>query len=99
MQSQHDTTLLHDPLAEDPLAAGPPKRPDLRVVRVARLRRLLRGLWRATAVLVATGGYVHFCLYRHGYRAIPKIGVGFMLQAVSSAIVVVALLVGPHRIA
>ena len=52
-----------------------------------------------TAALVAAGGYVHFCLYRHGYRAIPKIGVGFLLQVVTSAIVVVALLIGPHRVA
>jgi hypothetical protein len=53
----------------------------------------------ATATLVAAGGYVHFCLYRHGYRAIPKIGVGFLLQVVTSAIVVAALLLGPHRVA
>jgi hypothetical protein len=53
----------------------------------------------ATAALVATGGYVHFCLYRHGYRTIPKIGVGFLLQVLTSAIVVAALLIGPHRVA
>ncbi|HTL84831.1 MAG TPA: hypothetical protein VL856_06585 [Acidimicrobiia bacterium] len=52
-----------------------------------------------TAALVAVGGYVHLCLYRHGYRTIPKIGVGFLLQVVTSAIVVVALLMGPHRVA
>jgi hypothetical protein len=56
----------------------------------------LRALAVGTAALVATGGYVHLCLYRHGYRAIPKIGVGFLLQAVTSAVVVAALLVGPH---
>jgi hypothetical protein len=52
-----------------------------------------------TAALVAAGGYIHFCLYRHGYRTIPKIGVGFLLQVVTSAIVVLALLMGPHRVA
>src|SRR5436190_5959664 len=71
----------------------------LRVVVTARRPRMFRALAIATAALVAAGGYVHFCLYRHGYRAIPKIGVGFLLQVLTSAIVVVALLVGPHRIA
>ena len=42
---------------------------------------------------------MHFCLYRHGYRTIPKIGVGFLLQVVTSAMVVLALLMGPHRVA
>ena len=42
---------------------------------------------------------MHFCLYRHGYRTIPKIGVGFLGQFVTSALVATALLVGPHRIA
>ncbi|MDQ1447277.1 MAG: hypothetical protein QOC79_248 [Actinomycetota bacterium] len=92
MQSQSATTLTHEPLTGDP-----PRRPDLRVVgRAARSRRMFRALGVATAALVATGGYVHFCLYRHGYRTIPKIGVGFLLQVVASAVVVVALIVGPH---
>ena len=81
------------------LTEHPPARPDLRVVSTARSPRLFRVFAIATAALVATGGYVHFCLYRHGYRAIPKIGVGFLLQVITSAIVVVALLVGPHRVA
>jgi hypothetical protein len=76
-----------------------PARPDLRVVSAAPSPRLFRLFAIATAALVATGGYVHFCLYRHGYRAIPKIGVGFLLQVIMSVIVVVALLVGPHRVA
>jgi hypothetical protein len=99
MQAQRATTLTHDQLTDAPLAENTPTRPDLRVVRNARSRRLLRGLGIATAVLVAAGGYVHFCLYRHGYRTIPKIGVGFLLQAVTSVVVGVALLVGPHLIA
>jgi hypothetical protein len=52
-----------------------------------------------TAAFVIAGGYVHWCLYRHGYRTIPKIGVGFMLQVVASAVVASALILGPHRIA
>ena len=89
MQSQAATTL----------ADNPPPRPDLHIVPTVRSRHLFRALGVATAGLVAAGGYVHFCLYRHGYRTIPKIGVGFLLQVISSAIVVVALLVGPHAIA
>ena len=99
MQSQHATTLTNDLPNEDPLTGRPPARPDLRVVRMARSRRLFRAFGLATAALVATGGYVHFCLYRHGYRTIPKIGVGFGLQVVTSAVVAVALLVGPHVLA
>jgi hypothetical protein len=99
MQSQRAITLTHDQPTGDPLAENPPTRPDLRVVRNARSRRLLRGLGISTAALVAAGGYVHFCLYRHGYRTVPKIGVGFLLQAVTSVVVGVALLVGPHLIA
>jgi hypothetical protein len=89
MQSELATTPREDP----------PPRPDRRIVTPVRTRRLFRALGVATALLVATGGYVHFCLYRHGYRTIPKIGVGFLLQVVTSAIVVVALLVGPHAVA
>ncbi|MDQ1533082.1 MAG: hypothetical protein QOF28_843, partial [Actinomycetota bacterium] len=83
----------------DPLTENLATRPDLRVVRNAQSRRLLRRFGIATALLVAAGGYVHFCLYRHGYRTIPKIGVGFLLQAVTSVAVGVALLVGPQRLA
>jgi hypothetical protein len=94
MQSQRATTLTDESLVE-----VPPSRPDLRVVTSARSPRLFRALGVVTAALVAAGGYVHFCLYRHGYRTIPKIGVGFLLQVLTSAIVVAALLVGPHRVA
>src|SRR6266566_4225365 len=89
MQSLLATTLRDDPQT----------RPDLRVVTPGRSRRWFRVFGAATAVRVATGGYVHFCLYRHGYRTIPKIGVGFLLQAVTSVVVGIALLVGPRRIA
>jgi hypothetical protein len=92
MQTQRATTLTRGPLTGDP-----PARPEPRLNR-ARSRRTF---WAfafavATATLVAAGGYVHFCLYRHGYRTIPKIGVGFLLQVVTSAVVVIALLMGPH---
>jgi hypothetical protein len=99
MQTERATTLVHDHPTDDPHTENPPTRPDLRVVRNARSRRLVRGFGIATAGLVAAGGYVHFCLYRHGYRTIPKIGVGFLLQAVTSVAVVAALLVGPHLLA
>ena len=94
MQSQRATTLTHESLVE-----VPPFRPDLRVVTSERSPRLFRTLGVVTAALVAAGGYMHFCLYRHGYRAIPNIGVGFLLQVLTSAIVVAALLIGPHRVA
>ena len=53
---------------------------------------MARRLSIASAALILAGGYVHFCLYRHGYRFIPKIGVSFLLQAVSSVLLAVALL-------
>jgi hypothetical protein len=74
-------------------------RPELCVVATPRVRRFVRTLGVVTAALVATGGYVHLCLYRHGYRSIPKIGTGFLLQVVASAIVAAALLAGPRRVA
>jgi hypothetical protein len=94
MQTQHAATLT-----EDALTGGPPIRPDLRVVQINQSRRMFRALAVAAAALVATGGYVHLCLYRHGYRMIPTIGVGFGLQVVTSAVIVAALLIGPHRVA
>jgi hypothetical protein len=94
MQSQRASSLTDEQLIEIP-----PIRPDLRVVTTTRSPRWFRSFGVATAALVATGGYVHFCLYRHGYRTIPKIGVGFLLQVVTSAIVAAALVIGPHRVA
>ena len=49
----------------------------------------------AAAGLLAAGGWVHWCLYRHGYRAIPTIGPLFLLNALSS--LVVAVLVAVRR--
>jgi hypothetical protein len=91
MRTQRATMLTHDSLTADAQA-----RPELRAVHVTRSRRMFRALAVATATLVAAGGYVHYCLYRHGYRTIPRIGVGFLLQVVTSAVVVMALLMGPH---
>ena len=56
-----------------------------------------RRLSVASAALIVAGGYIHLCLYRHGYRFIPKIGVSFLLQAGSSAILAVALLMRGGR--
>src|SRR5579884_658348 len=52
-----------------------------------------RRLSVVAALLIVTGGYVHFCLYRHGYRFIPKIGDSFLLQFTVSAVLACALLV------
>jgi hypothetical protein len=103
MQFQHATTLTHDPLTGEPLTEEPlvrdaEPRPDLRIVGNPRSRRMFRMFAAATAALVAAGGYVHLCLYRHGYRTIPKIGVGFLLQVLSSIAVASALLLGPHLV-
>jgi hypothetical protein len=65
-----------------------------------------RALTLVAAPLIVVGGYVHFCLYRHGYRSIPTIGAGFVLQFTSSAVIATALVlmrgawhVGRHRVA
>jgi hypothetical protein len=52
----------------------------------------------AAALLILSGGYVHLCLYLSGYRFIPKIGVSFLVQSISSAILAGALLLGGGRI-
>jgi hypothetical protein len=67
---------------------------DARRLKRAKVARLLS---LASAVLIIIGGFVHYCLYyNHGYRFIPKIGVGFLLQFSSSAIIALALLVLPR---
>jgi len=47
----------------------------------------------AASASIAVGGYVHLCLYRHGYSTIPVIGPGFLIQVISSAVLAVALVV------
>ena len=51
--------------------------------RIARL---------AAATFVLAGGYIHFDLWRDGYRAIEYIGPLFVANAAVSALLVVALL-------
>ena len=60
-----------------------------------RSRPALR--YGAAASLVV-GGYVHYCLYRHGFRTIPKIGVGFLVQVITSALVAGGLVIGRERV-
>jgi hypothetical protein len=67
----------------------------------ARFRRTRWVAW-ASALLITAGGYVHLCLYRHGYRTIPKIGVGFLLTVIASGILAIGLVVlrgGGNRLA
>jgi hypothetical protein len=78
-----------DPRTRQAVAAGYPS------PKRASSARLLTVV---SALLILAGGYVHFCLYRHGYRFIPKIGVSFLLQSVSSAILAGALLFRRRRI-
>ncbi len=55
--------------------------------------KMARRLSVASALLIVIGGYVHFCLYRKGYRFIPKIGVSFLLQFSASALLAGLLLI------
>jgi hypothetical protein len=57
--------------------------------------RLPAALPLAGAGLLAAGGWVHWCLYRHGYRAIPGIGPLFVFNALTSA--ALAVLVAVRR--
>src|SRR5438067_4099255 len=84
---------LH-PLRAAPALPGPRSGPSL--VGTSRARR--RVLRYAAAASIAVGGYIHLCLYRNGFRAIPKIGTGFLLQVVTSALLAAALLIGRDRI-
>lgn len=54
--------------------------------RIARL---------AAATFVLAGGYIHFDLWRDGYRAIRYIGPLFVANAVVSVLLVLALLLRP----
>ena len=65
--------------------------------RARRVGHWARGLSLVSAGLIAAGGYVHFCLYRHGYRFIPTIGPSFLLQFTSSALIAGALVFGALR--
>jgi hypothetical protein len=67
-----------------------------------RFRKRIRWIAWLSAFLIAAGGYVHLCLYRHGYRTIPKIGVSFLLTVIASGVLALGLVVlrgGPNRLA
>src|SRR5258708_31357786 len=81
-----------------PRADAKIRQPEATGVHRAHPAITARRLSVASAVLILVGGYVHARLYRHGYRFIPKIGVGFGLQALSSAVLAAALLVKGGRI-
>jgi hypothetical protein len=42
---------------------------------------------------LTVGGYVHWCLYRHGYKFIPVIGKLFLLNVVASGAVAIGVLI------
>jgi hypothetical protein len=67
-----------------------------------RFRRRIRWVVGLSALLIAAGGYVHLCLYRRGYRTIPKIGVAFLLTVIASGVLAVGLVLLrglPNRLA
>jgi hypothetical protein len=84
----HHATTLTDGEDGRVVAPAEPRQPAHRR-RVAALHWLSF----AAAASVAIGGYVHFCLYRHGYSTIPVIGPGFLIQVISSAVLALALVV------
>jgi len=73
-------------------SAGPNSRSNVPRRRRPNRPRTARRLSAASALLILAAGYVHLCLYRRGYRFIPKIGVSFLIQAGASALVALALL-------
>src|SRR5690349_16667290 len=73
----------------------PPTRPRRRPARAsarAGAIRARRALQYVAAAAIVVGGYVHLCLYRHGFRAIPTVGTGFLLQALTSVAIAGALI-------
>jgi hypothetical protein len=94
----HITSFRHERSqspARDPEAQAGPRSWGPEGLNPSQRRRATMGrrLSVASALLILAGGYVHLCLYRNGYRFIPKIGISFLLQAGSSAILAAALLV------
>src|SRR5438874_1484786 len=56
-------------------------------------RESVRLLDYLAAACIAGAGYLHYCVYLKGYRAIPTIGTGFLFQFLGSGIVAVALVI------
>jgi hypothetical protein len=54
-------------------------------------RESARFLDYLAAASIGGAGYLHYCLYIKGYRTIPTIGTGFLLQVISSAVVAFVL--------
>jgi hypothetical protein len=110
--AHRNTSVRHDrsrPTARRPDCAAPPeprsrqpepggRQPEALGSPPPNRASTARRLSAASAVLILSGGDVHLCLYRHGYRFIPKIGVSFLLQFSSSAALAVALLVRRGRV-
>ena len=57
----------------------------------------VRATTAGAALLIATAGYVHLCLYRRGYRFIPTVGEAFILEAAASFVVAAVLIGGALR--
>ncbi|MEA2521883.1 MAG: hypothetical protein QOI81_1529 [Actinomycetota bacterium] len=96
MRSSNDryATNSYAPGRSDRRAVG--MEPPARIIgfpQVQKPSQRIRRIGQVAAVLIAAGGYVHLCLYRHGYRVIPKIGVGFLLTVIASGILALGLLV------
>ncbi|MDQ1428682.1 MAG: hypothetical protein QOK39_2158 [Acidimicrobiaceae bacterium] len=92
---QRSATRYGSSAAETPVPAG---RLDHHGCPSPERMTAARRLSVLAALLIVAGGYVHFCLYRHGYRFIPKIGVSFLLQFTSSAVLAGGLLVKGHEL-
>ena len=47
----------------------------------------------ASVALLLAGGFIHYRLWRHGYRGIPYIGPLFLANVISSALIALGLLI------
>src|SRR5437762_3777508 len=85
------------PLVRPFLVHGPRSAPRLRrhparASGRAGPARTRGALQYVAAAAIVVGGYVHLCLYRHGFRAIPTVGTGFLVQALTSVAIAGALI-------
>ena len=91
--------LVRPFLEPAPKPAAPARPHPARPSGAPRPRHRARAVLRyAAAAAIVVGGYIHYCLYRNGFRTIPKIGIGFLLQVITSAIVAGALVIGRERV-